>query len=228
MRKLTSILWLAFALAATLPAQKSGIHKEDLDTACKPCEDFWRYAVGGWIDRNPIPPQQARWGTMAVMNERNREEAASAGAGAPAHVRQMGDLYAACMDTAAIDARGIEPIRADLDRIAAISDAAGLRAVLTGFQVTGLSPALLFALPDLKNSQEMIANIGAGGISLPDRDYYFREDPRSQTIRKEFLKHVERMFVMMGGPQSTATVPSMPARDAKIDAPPGSSSSSRR
>ncbi|MCX7604038.1 MAG: M13 family metallopeptidase [Bryobacteraceae bacterium] len=211
MRKLTGIFLLALALAPAVPAQKSGIHREDMDPSCKPCEDFWRYANGGWIDRNPIPPQQARWGTMAVMNEKNRErlktileEAAAAKQPAAPHIRQIGDLYAACMDTAALDARGVEPIRAELDQIAKISDLAALRATLTRLQMTALAPASLFALPDLKNSKEMIANIGAGGISLPDRDYYFREDPRSQKIREEFLKHVERMFVLLGEPQDRA------------------------
>jgi predicted metalloendopeptidase len=211
MRQLTSIVWLTIALAATLPAQKSGIHKEDMDPTCKPCEDFWRYASGGWLDRNPIPAQQARWGTLAVINERNREhlkvileEAAAAPAGAPAHVKQIGDLYAACMDTAAMDARGMEPVRPLLDKIGAISNLNGLRSALVEFQMIGVSPAMLFALPDMKNSKEMIAYIGAGGISLPDRDYYFREDPRSQKIREEFLKHVERMFVLMGEPQDQA------------------------
>jgi predicted metalloendopeptidase len=211
MRKLTGIFFLALALGPVLPAQKSGIQKEDMDPSCKPCEDFWRYANGGWIDRNPIPPQQARWGTMAVMNEKNRErlktileEAAAAKQPAAPHIRQIGDLYAACMDTAALDAHGIEPIRGELEQIAKISDLAALRAALTRLQMTGIAPASLFALPDLKNSREMIANIGAGGISLPDRDYYFREDPRSQKIREEFLRHVERMFVLLGEPQERA------------------------
>jgi putative endopeptidase len=211
MRTLTGLFWLSLALAATLSAQKSGIHKEDLDPSCKPCEDFWRYAAGGWLDRNPIPPQQARWGTLAVINEKNRErlraileEAASAGPSAPAHVRQIGGLYAGCMDTAALDARGIDPIRPELERVEKISSREDLRAVLTQLQITGVAPASLFALPDLKNSKEMIANIGAGGISLPDRDYYFREDPRTQKIRAEFLGHVERMFLLLGEPKEKA------------------------
>jgi putative endopeptidase len=211
MRTLTGLFWLSLALAATLSAQKSGIHKEDLDPSCKPCEDFWRYAAGGWLDRNPIPPQQARWGTLAVINEKNRErlreileEAASAGPSAPVHVRQIGGLYAGCMDTAALDARGIDPIRPELERVEKISSREDLRAVLTQLQITGVAPASLFALPDLKNSKEMIANIGAGGISLPDRDYYFREDPRTQKIRAEFLGHVERMFLLLGEPKEKA------------------------
>jgi predicted metalloendopeptidase len=119
-------------------------------------------------------------------------------------VKQIGDLYAACMDTAAMDARGMEPVRPLLDKIGAISNLNGLRSALVEFQMIGVSPALLFALPDMKNSKEMIAYVGAGGISLPDRDYYFREDPRSQKIREEFIKHVERMFVLMGEPQDQA------------------------
>lgn len=211
MRKLTRVAWLSMALSAALAAQKSGIQKEDLDPACKPCEDFWRYAAGAWLDRNPMPARLARWGTLPVIQEKNRErlklileEAAAAGSGAPAHVRQIGDLYAACMDTAAMDARGVEPIRPVLGKIDGVSSLNGLRALLVEFQMTGASPGMLVALPDLKNSKEMIANIGTGGISLPDRDFYFREDPRSQKIREEFLKHVEQMFLLLGEPQDKA------------------------
>ena len=202
----TRIFLLTLCLAATLPGQKSGIDKTDLDTNCKPCDDFWRYANGSWIDRNPIPARFARWGTMAVVNEGNRErlkviletaEVSKAAAGAPE--RQIGDLYGACMDMAAIDARGAKPIQADLDKVAAIQDVAGLKAALVGFQKKGLTgPFGLYAQPDLKNSKEMIANVGAGGISLPDRDYYFKEDARSKQIRDAFVKHVEKMFELLG------------------------------
>lgn len=202
----TRIFFLTLCLAATLPGQKSGIDKADLDTSCKPCDDFWRYANGGWIDKNPIPARFARWGTMAVVNEGNRERlkailetaaASKAAAGTPE--RQIGDLYSACMDTAAIDARGVKPIQADLDKVAAIKDVAGLKAALVGFQKTGMiGPFGIYAQPDLKNSKEMIANVGGGGISLPDRDYYFKEDARSKLIRDEFLKHVEKMLVLLG------------------------------
>ncbi len=206
------ILILSVCLAASLCAQKSGIDKGDLDTSCKPCVDFWRYATGAWVDKNPIPDRFARWGTMAVVNEANRERlktildaavVSKAASGSPE--RQIGDLYAACLDTAAIDAQGVKPLQPDLDRVAAIQDVEGLKAAIVYFQKqNGAGPIGIFALPDLKNSKEMIANVGAGGISLPDRDYYFKEDPRSAKIREEYLKHVERMFVLLGDPQAKA------------------------
>jgi predicted metalloendopeptidase len=208
----TRIFLLTLCLAATLPAQKSGIDKAGLDTSCKPCDDFWRYANGGWIDKNPIPARFARWGTMAVVNEGNRErlktilesaEASKAAAGTPE--RQIGDLYGACMDTAAIDARGVQPIQAELDKVAAIRDVAGLKAALVEFQKAAtIGPFGIYAQPDLKNSKEMIANVGAGGISLPDRDYYFKDDARSRQIREEFLKHVEKIFTLLGEKPETA------------------------
>ncbi|MBI4893540.1 MAG: M13 family metallopeptidase, partial [Acidobacteria bacterium] len=206
------IMILSVCLGVSLLAQKSGIDKGDLDTKCKPCDDFWRYANGTWIDKNPIPDRFARWGTMAVVNEANRERlktildaavVSKAAAGTPE--RQIGDLYGACLDTSAIDALGVKPLQPDLDRVAAIKDVEGLKSTIVFFQKqTGAGPIAIFALPDLKNSKEMIANVGAGGISLPDRDYYFKEDPRSVKIREEYLKHVERMFVLLGDAQDKA------------------------
>ena len=124
--------WILLALGAlALTGQKpsrSGIHPEDMDLACKPCTDFWRYVNGGWLDKNPIPARSASWGTFSVLNDANQErertilEAAAADTNAVrgSNQRKMGDLYASCMDTATIDARGISPLQPDFDRIAAI------------------------------------------------------------------------------------------------------------
>ncbi|MCL5744024.1 MAG: M13 family metallopeptidase, partial [Acidobacteria bacterium] len=119
--------FLVLVAAAALPGQqalRSGIDRANLDPTCKPCEDFWRYANGGWLDKNPIPARYPSWGTMPVMREANSErlrtilEAAAAGTSAqPAsNERKIGDFYASCMDTGAIDARGIQPLQPDLDR----------------------------------------------------------------------------------------------------------------
>ena len=139
---LRSLLLLILS-GAILTAQKgsaptSGVHPEDMDPTCKPCTDFWRYVNGGWLDKNPIPAHMASWGSIGVLNEGQQErtrtilEAAVSQSGPKqtANERRMGDYYASCMDTAAIDARGSMPLRSDLDRISAIQSLHDLNAAL--------------------------------------------------------------------------------------------------
>src|SRR5579859_7417797 len=129
-------------LLLAAPLLIAQIDRANLDPTCKPCTDFWRYANGGWMDKNPIPARFARWGTFAVVADANRErlrailEAAAANTSAPpgSNERKMGDYYASCLDTAAIDARGLRPLQPDLDRIAAIHSVKDLAAALTYFQ----------------------------------------------------------------------------------------------
>jgi len=206
--KRTALLLLACgAMAVGQQAPRSGIDKSDMDLTCKPCQDFWRYAGGGWLDKNPIPPQYSSWGTFSVLQEQNREklhkilEAAAKNTAAPAgsNERKIGDLYASCMDTAAIDARGAEPIKKYLDRVAAIASVKDLTAALTELQIAGVAGVVgIGAGPDAKNSKDIIANVGGSAISLPDRDYYTREDARSKAIRDEFVKHVAKMLELIG------------------------------
>ena len=217
------------AAAVLLPAQnalRSGVHREDMDPTCEPCTDFWRYVNGGWIDKNPIPAHSSSWGTFTVLRDANRErsrtilEAAAADRGATAgsNEKKMGDLYASCMDTAAIDARGLTPLQPDFDRISAIGSVQGLGAVLAAFQAmptpaqspnNGVvaGPFRFLAGLDSKNPSRVIGRVaerdGAGGnntsiFSLPDRDYYLKQDAKSQEIRDAFQKHVARMLELAG------------------------------
>jgi putative endopeptidase len=188
----------------------SGIDRANLDPSCKPCDDFWRYSNGGWLDRNPIPDRFSGWGTFQVLAEANRErmrailEAAAGNRSAPpdSNERKIGDFYAGCMDTAAIEASGLKPIQADLGRIAAVRSVRDLGALLIrlqrGFSSTAVGPFILRENQDQQNSKAVIAGISAGGLSLPGRDYYFNDDAKSKEIRAEFLKHVTRMFELSG------------------------------
>ena len=198
----------------------TGIDRSTIDTTCKPCDDFWRYANGAWIDKNPVPASKSSWGTMAVMAEANRErsrtilEAAVTGkAPAGSNERKIGDFYASCMDTAAIDKRGLTPLQKDLDRVAGIQSAKDVAAVIVALQGTAgkggnsgdgggpggsIGPVGLSGGADLKNSKDIIANIGGSGLSLPDRDYYFKTDAKSVQTREAFLKHAAEMFVLLG------------------------------
>ncbi len=198
-------------LATTLPAQetpRSNIDRTAMDPSCKPCQDFWRYANGGWIDKNPIPARYASWGHMSMLREANRDRLRTILEGlaknaptakANSNDRKLGEMYASCMDTATIDARGIKPLQADLDRVAAIQSTKDLVAALTELNRTlSIGPFGLADMPDLKNSKAVIAAIAVGGLSLPDRDYYFKDDARSKLIREELLKHVSKMFQLLG------------------------------
>ena len=204
-------LFVGAFLAAETP--KSGIDVSGIDLTCKPCADFWRYANGTFLDKNPIPARYPLWGTMSIVREGNKERmrtileaAALAKNVAGSDQRRLGDLYGSCMNTAAIDARGLQPLKPELDRVAAIQSVKELGVLFIDLERT--NPALgavsIFGLPDAKNSNQVVVYVGNGGISLPDRDYYFKDDPRSVQIRQEFVKHVGKMFQLMGEPAQVA------------------------
>ena len=217
---------MALAVSGGLAAQvKSGIDTPSLDPACKPCEDFWRYANGGWVDKNPIPARSSAWGTISVMAEGNKErlrtilEAAALSKAAPnSNERKIGDFYQSCMDTAAIDAAGLEPVKPHLDRIAKIATPADVAAAVVALQQLGLEvpsrssrggrggigPFGVSDTQDRKNSKETIANVGNGGLSLPERDYYFRTDEKSAGIRQEFVRHAAAMLALAGDSHEAA------------------------
>jgi predicted metalloendopeptidase len=195
------------ALVAGQEAPRGGADRASLDPTCKPCDDFWRYANGGWLDKNPIPARYPSWGRMPVMREANQERLRAILEGAAqnpptqrgSNERKIGDFYASCLDTAAIDAGGIQPLQAGLERVSAVRSVKDLAAALAEFQQVSMTgPFLLVGMQDLKNSKEVIANLAAGGLSLPDRDYYFKDDARSKQTREEFLKHVGKMFELLG------------------------------
>ena len=192
-------------LAACLAQESShsGIDRTSLDPACKPCQDFWRYANGGWMDKNPIPARFPSWGPASVLSEETR-----------AHLRdilesskgtKVGSMYGACMDTAAIDAAGARPLQPHLDRVAAIGSPKELSAALVAAQgVSGVGPFTVQSEGDLKNSKDIILYVDSGGLSLPERDYYFKDDARSKQIREEFVKHAARMLELLGDKSEAA------------------------
>lgn len=200
---------LLFALmAVSLVAQpvKSGVDVDAIDKTCKPCEDFWRFTNGGMLEKNPIPAARSRWGTLDVLTEGNQErlrvilETASVGkAPAGSNERKIGDLYAACMDSGKRQALGLAPIQEDLDRIAKISTREELKAAMLRMLATGSSsPFTVTGNEDSKDTSRVVAYLGVAGVSLQDREYYFRDDARTKRIRDEFAKHVTRLLALGG------------------------------
>ena len=209
MKELTGIALVALAaLVGPVAAQEvHGIDKADMDPSRNPCQDFFLYADGGWVKAHPIPPEYPRWGTFNVLAEENQEKlrgilealAARRDLVPGSDERKLADYWSACMDEKAVEATGAKPIEPELARIAAIRSAAMLQAEVARLQAEGVH--VLFDLgseQDRRNSEQVIAGIREGGLGLPDRDYYLKEDARSRDIRAKYVVHVARMLSLLG------------------------------
>ncbi len=198
--------------AKPAPTSALVLDASSMNKTVDPCADFFTYSCGGWIRNNPIPADQASWDAYGKLQEQNRqvlrqilEAAAVPSPKRSAEEQKIGDYYASCMDEAAIEKLGAKPLKADLDRIARLKSKADLPAELAHLHPNDvgsfLGRAALFTFDstqDAKNSTQFIAEVDQGGIALPDRDYYFKDDPKSQEIRKQYLAHVQRMLQLLG------------------------------
>ena len=195
------------------PASAAGFSLGNLDTSADPCEDFYRFACGGWRKANPIPPDQTRWGRFNELAERNRdvlhdilEQAKSARAGRSPIEAKVGDYYAACMDEAGIEKQGTRTLEPVLARVAALASKGDLFRLLGDHEAQALPGLFRFgSAPDLHDSQKTTASLGQGGLGLPDRDDYLKDDPKSKEKRAKYLEHVTRMLGLLGeSPETTA------------------------
>ncbi len=184
-----------------------------VDRSVDPCADFYRFSCGGWMKNNPIPADQARWDVYSKLANENQqflwgilEADAKAEARTPTQ-QKIGDYFAACMDTATIDKLGAAPVRPTLDAIDAMQDRKALIAYLG--PLNRHVPGTFFfdagSTQDPGDSSSVIAEISAGGLGLPDRDYYLKTDPKSEEIRKAYLVYVQRILTLSGEPAAKAT-----------------------
>jgi putative endopeptidase len=191
----------------------SGFDLANLDRSVSPCDNFFQFAAGGWIKSNPIPPAYTRWGSFTILKDRNEdvlhailEEASKDKNATPGSNRQkVGDFYASCMDESQIESAGLKPLGAEFKRIAEVKDAATLQAEVARLQRAGVNAVFGFGSePDFKNSSQMIAGAGQGGLGLPDRDYYTREGDNDKELRDAYVQHVTNMFKLLGDDEAAA------------------------
>jgi putative endopeptidase len=195
----------------TMPYSPS-LDVTSLDKSVDPCTDFYRYSCGGWMKNNPIPPDQASWSVYGKLANENEQflwgilEADAKAVDRTPVQQKIGDYFAACMDTAAIDKRGFTPIAPELAAIDNLSDRKTLIAYLPSLQQHGMGTFFFRAGPsqDPADSNQIIADLNAGGLGLPDRDYYLKTDAKSEATRQRYLAYIAQIFTLIGEPSAQA------------------------
>src|SRR5271156_3427152 len=221
---MATILLVGFtgaALAQGPPAEKAhsdapisslpytpGLNIEFMDTSADPCVVFYQYSGGGWMKKNPIPADQPGWSVYAKLAQDNERflwgilsDLASKSQGRNANQQKIGDYFAACMDESAIEKLGAAPIKSYLEQINRLASKKQLPGVLARIHLRSESSDMFFGFgsgQDYGDSSQVIAFANAGGLGLPDRDYYTRSDPHSVELRQKYVAHVQRMFVLLG------------------------------
>ncbi len=203
---------------ASLPYTPS-LDVPSMDKSADPCTDFYQFTCGGWMANNPIPPDQAAWSVYGKLEEENMrylwgilEQDAKMTANRNAVQQKIGDYFAACMNTDAIEALGAKPLQPLLHEIASLKTKSDLAAFLATEHQKNYSSAWMFGFgsdQDFSDATQVIAFAHSGGLGLPDRDYYTKTDARSKELRRKYVAHVTRMLELTGESKSEA------AKDAK-------------
>jgi len=215
MRNLLKVLTVSMMLVPALFSQDKaeGAKNEDvrfsadmLDKNIDPCNDFYAYACSKWMAQNPVPSDRPMWGRFNELAQRGEyivrdilEKASADRPGRSPNEQKIGDYYATCMDEGAIEKAGAKPLQQDFESISAIKSKEELPQEIVRLHREGTD--VLFGFDsgsDFKNASQIIAQVDQGGLGMPDRDYYFKDDEKSIELRKKYVAHVAKMFTLLG------------------------------
>jgi putative endopeptidase len=190
------------------PPEASGIEESAIDKTVSPCEDFYEYACGSWIKKTEIPSDKASWmRSFSEIEERNEKvlrdvlEEAAKNPNANAEEKKLGDFYSACMAEQKIEGQAAADLASLLGPIEAVKDVPSLSNELAHLHLGGANALFAFgSQQDFKDATQVVAGLDQGGLGLPERDYYLREDAKSKEILKSYEAHVKKMLELSGVP----------------------------
>ena len=188
--------------------QGKGIDISLMDASVQPCENFYEYVAGTWVKNNPVPDTESRWSSFNELDKRNnltlKKILLECSAGAESaekgsNIQKIGDYYNTAMDTLKRAVEGITPIQDLLDKVNVLNSTDDLPNLLAGFHKIGIGSVFgFYVYQDLKNNDTHISYVNQGGLGLPDRDYYFNEDPKSKELRAKYGVHMDGLMALAG------------------------------
>lgn len=192
--------------APTKAADSGRFSIDNIDKSVDPCVNFYQYACGNWLKNTEIPSDRSQWLSFAELEERNEgilrdvlEKAAANNPGRDAVTQKVGDFYASCMDEKAVEAKGADPLKAEIAHINAATDKPALIEEIAHLHLSGAQALFAFySNSDLHNADQVIAYIDQGGLTLPDRSFYITDDAKMVEMRKHLTDYATQLFTMSG------------------------------